>query len=72
MTFRWCLWTRLKLALRKRPTPDSQLPYELDEFAELLCGRGSGRTQTNWPLASADLSTSGPANCELSEKRSSI
>jgi hypothetical protein len=39
MTFRWCLWTRLKLALRKRPTPDSQLPYELDEFAELLSSR---------------------------------
>ena len=39
MSFRWRLWTRLKLALRKRPVPQPQLPYDLDEFAKLLSSR---------------------------------
>jgi hypothetical protein len=39
MMFRWRLWTRFKLALRKRPVPSPRLPYELDEFAELLSRR---------------------------------
>jgi hypothetical protein len=30
------LWTRFKLALRKRPVPQPSLPYDLDEFARLL------------------------------------
>jgi hypothetical protein len=33
------LWTRFKLALRKRPMPHPQLPYEFDEFAMLLSSR---------------------------------
>jgi hypothetical protein len=42
--FRWRLWIRFKLALRKHPIPLPHLPHELDEFAELLsspatCGR---------------------------------
>jgi hypothetical protein len=36
MSFRWRLWTKLKLALRKRAVPASRLPFELDEFAALL------------------------------------
>jgi hypothetical protein len=36
MMFRWRLWTRFKLSLRKRPVPSPRLPYELDEFAKLL------------------------------------
>ena len=39
MSFRWRLWTRLKLALRKRPVPQPRLPYDLDEFARLLSSR---------------------------------
>ena len=39
MMFRWRLWTRFKLSLRKRPLPSSRLPYELDEFAKLLSSR---------------------------------
>jgi hypothetical protein len=42
MPFRWRLWTRLKLALRKRPVPNPQLPFELDEFARLLSSRDPG------------------------------
>jgi hypothetical protein len=36
MLFRLRLWTRFKLALRKRPVPYPGLPYDLDEFAKLL------------------------------------
>jgi hypothetical protein len=36
MLFRFRLWTRFKLALRKRPVPQPRLPYDLDEFAGLL------------------------------------
>jgi CRISPR/Cas system endoribonuclease Cas6 (RAMP superfamily) len=39
MLFRWRLWTRFKLMLRKRPVPSPRLPYELDEFAKLLSSR---------------------------------
>ena len=39
MSLRWRLWTRLKLALRKRPVPQPGLPYDLDEFAKLLASR---------------------------------
>jgi hypothetical protein len=47
MMFRWRLWTRFRRSLRKRPVPSvrkppvpsSCLPYELDEFAELLSSR---------------------------------
>jgi hypothetical protein len=43
MFFRLRLWTRFKLALQKRPTPSHppshRLPYELDEFSELLSSR---------------------------------
>jgi hypothetical protein len=39
MIFRWCLWTRFELSLRKRPVPSPRLPYELDEFAKLLSSR---------------------------------
>lgn len=39
MLSRWRIWTRLKLALRKRPVPQPQLPYDLDEFAKLLSSR---------------------------------
>jgi hypothetical protein len=39
MMFHWRLWTRFKLALRKRPVPYPQLPFELDEFAKLLSSR---------------------------------
>jgi hypothetical protein len=39
MSLRWRLWTRLKLAFRKRPVSHPQLPFELDEFAKLLSSR---------------------------------
>jgi hypothetical protein len=39
MSIRWRFWTRLKLALRKRPAPHPRLPFELDEFARLLSSR---------------------------------
>ena len=39
MSLRWRFWTRFKLALRKRPAPYRQLPFELDEFAALLSSR---------------------------------
>jgi hypothetical protein len=39
MPFRWRLWTRLKLAMRKHPVLSPQLPYELDEFAKMLSSR---------------------------------
>ncbi len=39
MSLRWRLWTRIKLALRKRPVPQPRLPYDLDEFAKLLSSR---------------------------------
>lgn len=39
MLFHLRLWTRLKLALRKRPVSSPRLPYELDEFARLLSSR---------------------------------
>jgi hypothetical protein len=39
MMFRWRLWTRFKLSLRKRPVPSRRLPYGLDEFAKLLSSR---------------------------------
>lgn len=37
--FRWRLWTRFKLALRKRSIPNPRLPLDLDEFARLLSSR---------------------------------
>ena len=37
MPFRWSLWSRLKLALRKRPLANP--PYEPEEFARLLSSR---------------------------------
>ena len=37
MLFR--LWTRFKLALRKRPVPSPRVPYGVDEFAELIASR---------------------------------
>jgi len=39
MSTRWHFWTRLKLALRRRPPPNPRLPFELDEFAQLLSSR---------------------------------
>jgi hypothetical protein len=39
MLFRWRLWSRLKLALRKRPIQYPPLPFEPDEFAKLLSSR---------------------------------
>lgn len=39
MPFRWRLWTRFKLALRKRPVPSPRLPFEIDEFARLLASQ---------------------------------
>jgi hypothetical protein len=39
MPFRWRLWSRFKLALRKRPIPYPPLPYDPDEFAKLLLSR---------------------------------
>lgn len=39
MSLRWRFWTRLKLALRRRPVPQPRLPYDLDEFAKLLSSR---------------------------------
>jgi hypothetical protein len=36
MPFRWRLWTRLKLLMRKHRVLSPQLPYELDEFAKML------------------------------------
>ena len=39
MALRWRFWTLLKLAFRKRPVPQPQLPYDLDEFAKLLSSR---------------------------------
>jgi len=39
MWFRLRLWTRLKLALRRRPLPSPPLPFEVDEFAKLLSSR---------------------------------
>jgi hypothetical protein len=39
MMFLWRLWTRFKLAFRKRPVPSPLLPYDLDEFAKLLSSR---------------------------------
>jgi hypothetical protein len=39
MLFRFRLWTRFKLALRKRPVPSARVPYGLDEFAELISSR---------------------------------
>jgi hypothetical protein len=39
MSFRFRLWTRFKLALRKRPVPSPELPYGLDEFAKLISSR---------------------------------
>jgi hypothetical protein len=36
---RWRLWTRIKLALRKRTSLNPELPFELDEFAALLSSR---------------------------------
>jgi hypothetical protein len=38
-SMRWRLWTRFKLALRKRPLANPRLPFELDEFAALLSSR---------------------------------
>lgn len=39
MSLHWRLWTRFKLALRRRPVPQPRLPYDLDEFAKLLSSR---------------------------------
>jgi hypothetical protein len=39
MPLRWSLWSRLKLALRKRPVVYRPLPYESAEFARLLSSR---------------------------------
>jgi hypothetical protein len=39
MLFRFRLWTRFKLALKKRPVPSPGLPYGLDEFARLISSR---------------------------------
>jgi hypothetical protein len=39
MLLRFRLWTRFKLALRKRPVPSPGLPYGLDEFARLISCR---------------------------------
>jgi hypothetical protein len=39
MPFRWRLWTRLKLLMRKHRVLSPQLPYELDEFAKMLSSR---------------------------------
>ena len=33
------LWRRLRLALRKGSPPTPRLPFDLDEFAELLSSR---------------------------------
>jgi hypothetical protein len=39
MMFRWRLWIRFKLLLRRRPAPSPRLPYGLDEFARLVSSR---------------------------------
>jgi hypothetical protein len=39
MLFRWRLWSRVKLALRKRPLQNPPMPFEPDEFAKLLSSR---------------------------------
>jgi hypothetical protein len=63
MMFRWHLWTRVKLALRKRPVPYPKLPYELDEFAKLLTSRD--------PAALKQLATglAGPVEIRSSSAR---
>jgi hypothetical protein len=39
MEFGRRLWRRLRLALRKGSPPTPRLPFDLDEFAELLSSR---------------------------------
>jgi hypothetical protein len=39
MSFRWRLWNRLRVSLKKRAAPHQQLPFDLDEFARLVSSR---------------------------------
>jgi hypothetical protein len=59
MMFRWRLWTRFKLSLRKRPVPSPPLPYGLDDFATLLSSRDPAIRQLAAGLAAPEERRSG-------------